>query len=152
MKIYLSLFLPVVLSIPACGTIATQFIPGETCSYAAGYQDRWGCRGIRRVYSGVAANLCWLPSEWGLVTLIDLPLSLVGDTLILPLTTYQQREHGNLCAEKDAGQTNSEDPDPEIPALRSQRQASPSSFIRVFRSRISPTPGSAREHVQAASG
>ena len=31
-----------------------------------------------------------------------LPLSVVGDTLVLPLTTYQQWKHGNLCAEKDA--------------------------------------------------
>jgi len=102
MNIHRALFLPALLSISGCGTIGTQVIPGETCSYAADHQERWGCRGIRRLYSGVAANLCWLPSEMGLFSFIDLPLSLVGDTLVLPLTTYQQWKHGNLCSEPDA--------------------------------------------------
>lgn len=108
MMISRALFPLALLSISGCGTIGTQFIPGETCSYAAMHPDRWGCRGIRRIYSGVGANLCWLPSEMGLFSFIDLPLSLVGDTLVLPLTTYQQSKHGNLCAEKDPAQNDSE--------------------------------------------
>ena len=100
MKSYLSLAVAVALSASGCGTIATQVIPGETCSYAVEHQDRWGCRDISRMYSGVQGNLCWVGSEMQLYAFLDLPLSLVGDTFFLPVTAYQQAKYGGLC-EKD---------------------------------------------------
>ena len=55
-----SLLFTAALCTLGCGTIATQVIPEETCTYAANHQERSGCKGISRVYSGVQGNLCWL--------------------------------------------------------------------------------------------
>jgi uncharacterized protein YceK len=61
---------------------------------------------VPRIYSGTAVDICGLTADnLGLFALIDLPLSLVGDTLMLPYTSFAQSKHGDIsvkapCASK----------------------------------------------------
>jgi uncharacterized protein YceK len=61
---------------------------------------------VPRIYSGTAVDICGLTADnLGLFALIDLPLSIVGDTLMLPYTFYAQSTHGDIsvktpCASK----------------------------------------------------
>jgi len=52
-----------------------------------------------RVYSGVINDWKFLTSDTagGGVAIIDMPFSLVADTLVLPYTIYMQVSHGDLC-------------------------------------------------------
>jgi len=63
---------------------------------------------VPRIYSGTAVDICGLTADnLGLFALVDLPLRLVGDTLMLPYTFYAQSKHGDIsvktpCASKSA--------------------------------------------------
>src|SRR5262245_53949580 len=104
MKTYRWPCLAVTLGVSGCVTMATQVMPEEVCSYAAEHQDRWGCGDTSRIYSGAKADLCLVSSDvlLGLWAFLDLPLSLVADTLILPVTAYQQASRGDLCEENSS--------------------------------------------------
>ncbi len=54
-----------------------------------------------RVYSGVVYDYHLSTEEFGPLFYLDMPLSLVGDTLMLPLTIYQQINYGSYT--KDCG-------------------------------------------------
>jgi len=75
-----------------CSTIYTQssHMSNRDCDY---------CSYTPQIYSGTATNICGLRSEnlLILVNIIDLPLSFVADTLILPYTVYKQYSEGSLC-------------------------------------------------------
>ena len=46
---------------------------------------------VPRIYSGTAVDICGLTADnLGVFAIIDLPLSLVADTLVLPYTYYAQ--------------------------------------------------------------
>jgi uncharacterized protein YceK len=86
---------------------AVLVLPGAGCSTVAtlaGASDpeRYECsddRFVPRMYSGVFNDVAILRSDAidkGIVVL-DLPFSLVADTLVLPYTIYGQIRYGNLC-------------------------------------------------------
>lgn len=54
---------------------------------------------IPRVYAGVANDVRFIrsDSEDVIIPIVDLPLSAVGDTLLLPWTIIMQSKHGDLC-------------------------------------------------------
>ncbi|MCO7625609.1 YceK/YidQ family lipoprotein [Pseudomonas fluorescens] len=60
------------------------------------------CQSIPRIYSGLAFDFCVLhapPDPSGVLVpfvLLDLPLSGVLDTVVLPYTIYRQASDGNL--------------------------------------------------------
>lgn len=60
------------------------------------------CQSIPRIYSGLAFDFCVLnapPDPTGVLlpfVLLDLPLSGVLDTVVLPYTIYRQASDGNL--------------------------------------------------------
>ncbi|WP_285419779.1 YceK/YidQ family lipoprotein [Pseudomonas sp. efr-133-TYG-5] len=60
------------------------------------------CQSLPRVYSGVAYDFCALhapPDPTGILlpfVLVDLPLSGVLDTVVLPYTIYRQVMEGNI--------------------------------------------------------
>lgn len=60
------------------------------------------CQSIPRIYSGLAFDFCVLnapPDPAGVLlpfVLLDLPLSGVLDTVVLPYTIYRQASDGNL--------------------------------------------------------
>jgi uncharacterized protein YceK len=60
---------------------------------------------IPRIYGGVAADVAMLRSDMAEkeLVLLDLPFSLVADTLFLPYTIYAQIRYGNLCPQPLAG-------------------------------------------------
>ncbi len=76
-----------------CSTVATV-IGDVTHNFDC---DR-NCR-IPRVYSGVANDVCFIrgDAEDSVICLIDLPLSFVGDTGLLPYTAFRQGKFGDLC-------------------------------------------------------
>ena len=52
---------------------------------------------VPQVYSGTAVDMCGLTADnLALFALIDLPLSLVADTILLPYTVYAQNKYGNI--------------------------------------------------------
>ncbi|WP_226377950.1 YceK/YidQ family lipoprotein [Citrifermentans bremense] len=59
-----------------------------------------------RIFSGTAVDICGLAADnLGIFALVDLPLSLVGDTLMFPYTYYTQSKYGDIsvktpCASK----------------------------------------------------
>lgn len=54
---------------------------------------------VPRVYSGIAGILAFLRGDHpdkGIVVL-DMPFSLIVDTMALPYTIFMQAKYGNLC-------------------------------------------------------
>ena len=101
----------------ACSTISSQLYADETS--AAGepeylrecfFEDRHSCR-IPRVYSGFREDVCGLQSKLGIFVLLDMPFSLVADTVILPWTSKAQKERGDICPREPRTVTK-----PEMPA------------------------------------
>lgn len=103
-----TLFLSVSLS--ACGTIKSLDQNNNRVEIKH-EQGVTKCETLSRVYSGVHYDLCLLHSKrkkaplkiqldplW--LTSIDIVLSAVADTLILPYTLYHQVDKGNLKVEK----------------------------------------------------
>ncbi|NAT24336.1 YceK/YidQ family lipoprotein [Pseudomonas syringae] len=98
------------LALTGCGTINTTFRPD---SIAGGKLTHWksNCSSIPRVYSGVMLDFCELHAEpqpgsayqvhndpaW---VLVDMGVSGIADTLLLPWTIYQQNEYGYINASR----------------------------------------------------
>lgn len=62
---------------------------------------------VPRIYSGTAVDMCGLTADnLALFALVDLPLSLVADTLILPYTIYAQNKYGNISVKESCASTN----------------------------------------------
>ena len=95
------------LMISGCGTISSVF-QEDTVAGNDLKQRKTYCASISRIYSGVVYDFCVLHApELPLDTfgtgrpaaslvLLDLAVSGVMDTLILPYTAYQQVKHGNI--------------------------------------------------------
>ncbi|RMM35848.1 Lipoprotein [Pseudomonas amygdali pv. hibisci] len=98
------------LALTGCGTINTTFRPD---SVAGEKLTDWksNCSSIPRVYSGVMLDFCELNAEpkqssayqktnapeW---VLLDMGLSGIVDTLLLPYTIYQQNQYGYINASR----------------------------------------------------
>jgi uncharacterized protein YceK len=85
--------LALLIVISGCSTIYTQRFEEEEneCSR---------CSDIPRVYSGTAYNLCHLKWPEGfLITIVDAPFSLIGDTVSLPYTISKQYSEGSICSD-----------------------------------------------------
>ena len=104
MKIAISRILLLALLIQAagCASIYTQ-------SHDAYVDAKVGCsdsKTIPNIYSGSVFDLyCISKENVGFFCLVDLPLSLVIDSLILPYTVYKQSKYGSwyqqsVCQEK----------------------------------------------------
>lgn len=98
MKTWMGCALAVVLS--GCGTVATVSDKSKAVDNLA----KWGseCRSIPQAYSGVAYQFCNLNSpersgpHWSADTVfVDMGLSALADTLLLPYTGYQQLRWGS---------------------------------------------------------
>ncbi|MGE7955998.1 YceK/YidQ family lipoprotein [Pseudomonas sp. NPDC089530] len=100
------LLLPALL-LAGCGTIDTVFREDSVASEKLKERKSY-CGGVPRIYSGVTYDFCSLhapvpengrtstgpASTYGM--LIDIALSSVFDTLLLPYTIYQQQTDGSL--------------------------------------------------------
>ncbi|MFS0827480.1 YceK/YidQ family lipoprotein [Pseudomonas phoenicis] len=84
-----------------CGTIET--VSNE--SKAVDKLARWGsdCHSIPRAFSGFSYQLCNLSGptrsgpHWSAETIfVDMGLSGIADTLVLPYTAYQQVQRGSI--------------------------------------------------------
>lgn len=98
------------LALTGCGTINTTFRPDSVASEKL---TDWksNCSSIPRVYSGVMLDFCELNAEpkqssayqktnapeW---VLLDMGLSGIADTLLLPYTIYQQNQYGYINASR----------------------------------------------------
>jgi uncharacterized protein YceK len=99
MKRWIAGFLVAALS--GCGTI-------KTLNDEKGASDdlaRWksNCQSIPRAYSGVAYQFCNLDApprsgpHWAVTPIaLDMVVSGVADTLVLPYTGYMQYQHGDI--------------------------------------------------------
>ena len=99
MEINRTLFLLIALSLSCgCSTIATLSAGAEPTNF--------NCRSntIPRVYSGVVNDWNFVTSDTpgNSVAILDIPFSLVADTLALPYTIYLQNQYGNLCNGNDS--------------------------------------------------
>jgi uncharacterized protein YceK len=62
---------------------------------------------VPRIYSGAAVDMCGLTADnLALFALVDLPLSLVADTLVLPYTVYAQNKYGDISVKKPCSSIN----------------------------------------------
>ena len=93
-------------TITGCGTINTVFRDDSVTSRNLGKSKSY-CGSVPRVYSGVMYDFCALnappadldnygPSPATLWTLVDLVVSGVLDTLVLPYTIPRQDADGNI--------------------------------------------------------
>ncbi|UOB24548.1 YceK/YidQ family lipoprotein [Pseudomonas orientalis] len=88
-----------------CGTVTTV-MREDAVTVRALKADKTYCQSVPRIYSGVTYNLCVLhapPNTGGglavnsvPLTFIDVPLSGVLDTLLLPYTVYRQSADGSI--------------------------------------------------------
>ena len=93
------------LVVSGCGTVTTA-LREDAVTVQALKAKKTYCESVPRIYSGVAYNLCVLhgpPNSRAGFTLnsvpwafIDVPLSGVMDTLILPYTIYRQSADGSI--------------------------------------------------------
>jgi len=91
----------IALTLVGCGTVTT--VLQEDADAARGLRrQKTYCQSIPRVYSGLAYDFCVLnapPDPTGILVpfvLLDLALSGVLDTVVLPYTIYQQSMEGNV--------------------------------------------------------
>ncbi len=97
----LGLLVCVTVFTSSCGTIITRYVgPNWTPPEPA----------LPRVYSGTVFDFrCFLHPEMhdthgiGGFCLLDVPFSVVVDTVILPLTIYEQVKYGSYAADKPIG-------------------------------------------------
>ena len=95
----------IALLLGGCGTVTTVLRDDRIAVQELKARKTY-CQTVPRVYSGVAYDLCVLHappnSAGGLVldgipwAFIDVPVSAVLDTLVLPYTIYQQNADGSL--------------------------------------------------------
>ncbi|MFK0089679.1 YceK/YidQ family lipoprotein [Pseudomonas sp. NPDC090755] len=104
MKLASALLLSILLT--GCGTVNTVF---RDDSVASDKLARWDsrCESIPRLYSGVALDFCTLNAQPRSPThlegqpsaplmLVDMALSGVADTVLLPYSIYLQDKSGNI--------------------------------------------------------
>jgi uncharacterized protein YceK len=101
----LSVLLGIYVLMGGCGT-ATTVLRGDDVTVRELRGKKTYCQSVSRIYSGVAYDLCVLhgpPNSTGGLSLngipwavLDVPVSGVLDTLILPYTLYRQNAEGNL--------------------------------------------------------
>jgi len=87
------------LTVTGCGTIASRIV--------GPHWEEYRDPPLPRIYSGAILDFrgFWHPDHPGtnnveLFCLVDLPLSLVADTIILPLTIYEQNKYGDYGASR----------------------------------------------------
>ena len=95
----------IALTMAGCGTVTTAFRE-DAATVRSLKANKTYCQSVPRLYSGVTYNLCLLngpPNSRGDVavnnvpwTLIDIPLSGITDTLLLPYTVYRQSADGSI--------------------------------------------------------
>jgi len=102
----LALVLPA-LALSGCGTVNTV-VRGDAVAAKNLREWRTRCASLPRVYSGAVYNFCILNGEPNPTTdapgapaaipfaIVDIALSGVLDTLVLPYTVYRQLEEGNI--------------------------------------------------------
>lgn len=86
-----------------CGTTATLTNSDTQISQQL-VKSKTGCESIPRVYSGVSYDMCKLNSNpdstfynpFLFFYLLDMPVSAVADTLVVPATIYTQSQKGNI--------------------------------------------------------
>ena len=89
------------LSISGCGTLNTVFREDVAATRELRKQKTY-CQSIPRAYSGVAFDFCMLhaaPDPTGFLipfVLVDIAVSAVADTVVLPYTIYRQSADGNI--------------------------------------------------------
>jgi len=93
-----ALVICVMIFCTGCGTIITRFV-----------SPNWGPPDptLPRIYSGTVFDFrCLLRTEMhetqgiGGFCLVDVPFSIIADTVILPLTIYEQLQYGSYAAGK----------------------------------------------------
>lgn len=99
MKLWISVFAIAALS--GCGTVKTLNDEKGAADDLARWQSN--CNTIPRAYSGAAYQFCNLDgpqragSHWAAPPiLLDLIISGIADTLVLPYTGYQQYQQGDI--------------------------------------------------------
>ncbi|WP_438298762.1 YceK/YidQ family lipoprotein [Pseudomonas sp. NMS19W] len=93
-------------SASGCGTINTTF---RDDAVASNKLARWHshCDSVSRIYGGAIFDYCTLDAEprhssgfdghpAAALILLDLGMSAVADTLVLPYTVYLQNKHGDI--------------------------------------------------------
>ena len=95
------------LMISGCGTISSVFQADAVAGNDLKTRQTY-CDSISRIYSGIGYDFCVLHAPelpmkaFGTgrpaapLVLLDLVVSGVTDTLVLPYTAYQQVKHGNI--------------------------------------------------------
>jgi uncharacterized protein YceK len=99
MKLWIAALMMATLS--GCGTIKTlrdEKGAGDTLARSSSY-----CHSLPRAYSGAIYQFCTLNAppvsgpHWSAgVIAIDMGLSAVADTVVLPYTAYQQYQQGDI--------------------------------------------------------
>lgn len=100
-----------------CGSFMTLLPGSENRLQRIGFSERTYCKSIPRVYSGVSYDVCTVfigpPAPIGTERdaerakrffpgyMMDIALSLVVDTLVLPYTIYRQYKDGNIAIRKN---------------------------------------------------
>lgn len=104
-KFISALVCSIAVSLTGCGTVNTV-IRGDSVARHDLNQVKTACKAIPRIYSGISYDICILRGEPSYTTLwlgsapqlmlIDLALSGVLDTIVLPYTIYEQINEGHI--------------------------------------------------------
>jgi len=91
-----------VASVTGCGTIISQKGKDVFDAVSAESRQAFMCTKTPwwpRVYSGVVFDFWALNDPVGALLILDIPFSLIADTLILPFTLYEQARYGSYSKE-----------------------------------------------------
>ena len=153
-------------SATGCGTIISRsFIPDPVTERNQGAfrQACFNTPWLPRIYSGAVFDWWAAGDPVAVLFAFELPLSLAADTIILPLTIYEQVNHGDFTKDCPARPTRSTSPPSENSDLAASRRPSPGSrkyftlpgvalrwyFADLARIQlIPPTPGRRRDRDQ----
>lgn len=92
-----------------CATVGTQTTDLNCTS---------SCSDIPQIYSGTAYDFCCMTkcgSVGSSFSTLDLPLSLIADTIILPVTIYKQITKGSICSVTEINNKVLSDPSNFVP-------------------------------------
>jgi uncharacterized protein YceK len=105
--IRLALVVPLALALSSCGTLLSQAAGRSGCGNTPATRPNVYSGFVLDVQEGLryrcpATGECtfFAPGPTAnveLFLLLDIPLSLALDTVLLPYTAYQQAKHGNIC-------------------------------------------------------
>ena len=90
-------------SLLGCGTIRTLNPPQNKVTIKYGKNLSY-CKEISRIYSGISYDFCMFhgepnvrgKGENALIVILDIPFSLLADTLALPYTIFAQKQKGKI--------------------------------------------------------